>query len=349
MDLVDGVGESSLTPRSFRSFSGYDVKSDVYNRLVESENEAFCNPEFCEQLDIHFNCLPASYCLYVVTKILDFHLSGWYDVWPVITCVMEVEDWASSTGGTSDSEISVQDSNDGEHCHISGDIPKLQYRSIKSKAHWNDELGLAEIVEKKGRMWTTTGIVRGGNICCSLEETLFLAQEGALQLSDDDNLCLSLEEIYKMVGQRKYGGCWESFQVYRHMKSLGYIVGRHVLPWTIKRVKSNPISLEGIPEANLMKNRGQEDAKSMIELLNSLRINNLRLVFDVYPPNSKFKKSSPGNPSYVLCLLSDHPPSNPEIEDLERQCDGLPLKFCHVDHGRVSYFSFDKVELPFLP
>lgn len=64
MDLIEGVGESSSPPRSFGSFSSYDVRNDVYNRLIESRNEeAMCNPEFREQLDTHFNRLPSSYIL----------------------------------------------------------------------------------------------------------------------------------------------------------------------------------------------------------------------------------------------------------------------------------------------
>ncbi|XP_068323513.1 serine/threonine-protein kinase STY46-like [Pyrus communis] len=64
MDLTEGVGESSSPPRSFVSFSNYDVRNDVYNRLVESGHEdALTLPEFREQLDGHFNRLPASYGL----------------------------------------------------------------------------------------------------------------------------------------------------------------------------------------------------------------------------------------------------------------------------------------------
>ncbi|KAJ8541524.1 hypothetical protein K7X08_002340 [Anisodus acutangulus] len=65
MDLVEGVGESSSPPRSFGSCALYDIKNDVYNRLVESGNaEAVTNPELLrEQLDSHFARLPASYGL----------------------------------------------------------------------------------------------------------------------------------------------------------------------------------------------------------------------------------------------------------------------------------------------
>ncbi|XAR49642.1 Dual-specificity kinase [Bertholletia excelsa] len=64
MDLAEGVGESSSPPRNFGSVCGYDVRNDVYNRLLENENEeAVTNPEFREILDAHFCRLPASYAL----------------------------------------------------------------------------------------------------------------------------------------------------------------------------------------------------------------------------------------------------------------------------------------------
>ncbi|KAA3485093.1 serine/threonine-protein kinase STY46-like isoform X2 [Gossypium australe] len=64
MDLTEGVGESSSPPRSFASFNSYDVRNDVFNRLVESGHEqAISNPDFRDFLDSHFNRLPASYGL----------------------------------------------------------------------------------------------------------------------------------------------------------------------------------------------------------------------------------------------------------------------------------------------
>lgn len=61
MELIEEVGESSSPLRSsFGGFGGYDVRNDVYNRLVESENEeVLCNPDFRDLLDAHFNRLPS--------------------------------------------------------------------------------------------------------------------------------------------------------------------------------------------------------------------------------------------------------------------------------------------------
>lgn len=46
------------------------------------------------------------------------------------------------------------------------------YRKASSKACWNTEMGMAEVVERKGQIWNTTGIVRCSKLHCSIEETL---------------------------------------------------------------------------------------------------------------------------------------------------------------------------------
>ncbi|KAK8966894.1 hypothetical protein KSP40_PGU019206 [Platanthera guangdongensis] len=64
MELIEeGVGESSSPPRGVSDQDPcYDIKNDIYARLVESENpEAISNPDFRDQLDAHFSRLPTSY------------------------------------------------------------------------------------------------------------------------------------------------------------------------------------------------------------------------------------------------------------------------------------------------
>ncbi|XP_044467224.1 tRNA-splicing endonuclease subunit Sen54-like isoform X2 [Mangifera indica] len=216
--------------------------------------------------------------------------------------------------------------------------------------------GMAEVVEKKGKMWTTTAIIRNGKTFCSIEETLFLAEIGALLLLDDNDSSLPLKFIYEKVAKAKTGCSWELFEVYRHLKSLGYIVRRHGVPWTKKITEgknvdiiSDSVSLQGSQERNEDMDLESRKAGSIIDLFSHLQINEAGPVFDVYLPNRKFKKSCPGDPNFMLYLMRACPPSKTELEVLERQCSNIPLKFCCVEHGRVSFFSFDRVELPILP
>ncbi|KAL5154850.1 hypothetical protein HKD37_19G054103 [Glycine soja] len=200
---------------------------------------------------------------------------------------MEGKARGCSSSEDSDDEVYLQNASDEDELgSSSGSMPKLQFRNMKSKGCWNEEMGMGEVIEKNGKMWVTTGIVRSGKIYSSIEETLALV-----------SIC------HKLFGK--------------------------------------------------------------------LQINYLRPDFDVYLPNSRFRKSSPGDPSFLLYLsrgihagrhatslcgmcgwgwgLVRGHPSRAEIEALERQCGGIPLKICLATEGRVSFFSFDKVELPVLP
>ncbi|KAJ4977589.1 hypothetical protein NE237_008369 [Protea cynaroides] len=187
---------------------------------------------------------------------------------------------------------------------MSGSLPKLQFRKDKSKARWDAEMGMAEVIEKRGSLWTSMRVVRRSKAYCFIEEILYLAQIGVLVLLDADDTVLSLKDICEKFAEGKNGCHWEAFEAYRHLKSLGYIVSRHGVPWTIKSVKSFPelACLKGTTESNEIADRISEDKLSIISLLKDLHINEVRLDFDVYLPNSKFRKSCPGDPSFILRL-----------------------------------------------
>ncbi|XP_022973338.1 tRNA-splicing endonuclease subunit Sen54 isoform X2 [Cucurbita maxima] len=266
--------------------------------------------------------------------------------------LMEATDWEISSGGASDDDDNFeQDIKEEEEClRSSGNMRKLQFRKHASTARWNDEMGMAEVLENKGSLWTTSGIVRCGKIYCSIEETLFLIEVGALHLLDHDNSSLSLKDVYKKVAEGKSECIWEQFEVYRHLKSLGYIVGKHKVPWSVKGARNGG----DISSRSSIENKGStdfesEDEKSICELLNAVQLNELTPIFDVYLPHSKFRKSSPGDPNFMVCLTRGYPPPKTDIEVIERKSGGIPMKYCHVEHGRVCFFSFDKVKLPVLP
>lgn len=62
MDLDEGVGENSTPERISGDFGAYNVRNEVYRRLVDSGNEeTIINPKFREQLDAHFDRLPVRY------------------------------------------------------------------------------------------------------------------------------------------------------------------------------------------------------------------------------------------------------------------------------------------------
>lgn len=76
MDLIEGVGESSSPPRSF---GAYDLRNDVYNRLVENgHEEAVSNPEFRDLLDAHFNRLPPRYSFQFHLRFFFFSFESVY-------------------------------------------------------------------------------------------------------------------------------------------------------------------------------------------------------------------------------------------------------------------------------
>ncbi|XVF31297.1 hypothetical protein REPUB_Repub16aG0133800 [Reevesia pubescens] len=201
----------------------------------------------------------------------------------------------------------------------------------------------------------TAGLIHSGNEILETfkyyPDVRFLIEIGALHLLDEKGICLSLNEVYEKLSDVNSGCYWELFEVYRHLKSLGYVVGRHGIPWSVKgqKIKAGTCSLQGSQERNELLEMESKDKNSIIELFDNMQITEVSLAFDVYLPNSKFRKSSPGDPSFVLYLSRGSPPSRVEIDALERKHGSIPLKFCQVENERVSIFSFGKVELAVLP
>ncbi|CAN1256423.1 hypothetical protein LINPERPRIM_LOCUS9315 [Linum perenne] len=158
---------------------------------------------------------------------------------------MEGWEWGSASGELSDDEVYLEEDDDDneELLTLVGPSKKLQFRSDVSKAIWDHEKGMAEVIEKKGKLWITM-------------------------------------DLWLKLG--------------------------HCISWTVE-ICSFP-------------------SKTCMRKLQKKRM----AAAGSFSKNSKL-------------------PSRAEIEDLESRCGGIPVKVCHVDHGRVSFFSMKKVELPVLP
>ncbi|XP_026415970.1 uncharacterized protein LOC113311345 [Papaver somniferum] len=206
---------------------------------------------------------------------------------------------------------------------------------------------MAEVLEHKGRCWITTGIVRSSNkIYLSIEETF------------TDDMVLSLTDMYFMLNEGRNGCTWDSFLVYKHLKSRGYIVGRHGVQWTLKNESypSTPTCIGDSKNSSGISVNELEQGFEITDGFRNMQMNNAaKPVFDLYLPSNKFKKSSPGVPDSVVYLTTrgdDSPPqlSKEEIEELEIRCKGVAVKVFNVDKlGRVKKIAYEKTEVPLLP
>ncbi|KAK9125180.1 hypothetical protein Scep_014026 [Stephania cephalantha] len=208
---------------------------------------------------------------------------------------MEIEAWASSDGSV-DSDVDFECNDEEELNYASGSVGKLKLRKDVSKAQWDAAVGMTKVIEKKGGMWTTTGIIRRSELYCSIVRLRKLCRR------DLEGKSYSPQDPYERAVARFLAKLIDE-KAYKHLKSLGYIVSRHRVPWTSKIDKSsaNLTSLDATSENSDI----LEPEISITKLLQNMQINDMKPAFDV-----------------------DYPPSNLEIEDLE-VC-------CNVESGRWS-------------
>ncbi|XP_078611683.1 tRNA-splicing endonuclease subunit Sen54-like [Branchiostoma floridae x Branchiostoma japonicum] len=74
----------------------------------------------------------------------------------------------------------------------------------------------------------------------------------------------------------------------------------------------------------------------------------LDIAYDVYLPDSRFKKSKPGRPNLRVCVqrFSDPAPDLALIVQLNQLSSPVPLLWAVVDNGDISFYSFTEADLP---
>eukprot|EP00106_Octopus_bimaculoides_P007282 XP_014774724.1 PREDICTED: tRNA-splicing endonuclease subunit Sen54-like [Octopus bimaculoides] len=73
------------------------------------------------------------------------------------------------------------------------------------------------------------------------------------------------------------------------------------------------------------------------------------IIFDVYQPNSLFKKSNPGLPYFrvYVCRFDDKPPSLADFIQLTRSLsDQVPINWAFVDNGELAFYTFHGFTIP---
>ena len=50
------------------------------------------------------------------------------------------------------------------------------HRNVASRARWVEEIGAAEVVESRGKLWLTTGVTRAGKLYYNVEEIGYVRQ-----------------------------------------------------------------------------------------------------------------------------------------------------------------------------
>ncbi|KAJ6634328.1 hypothetical protein lerEdw1_014075 [Lerista edwardsae] len=92
------------------------------------------------------------------------------------------------------------------------------------KAEWKPREGIVELKSPAGKFWHTMGFTEHGKQCLLPEEALYLLECGSIQLFYKD-LPLSVQEAYENL-LSKTSGSLLKYQVFSHLKRLGYIVLR---------------------------------------------------------------------------------------------------------------------------
>ncbi|KAJ7427471.1 tRNA-splicing endonuclease subunit Sen54 [Willisornis vidua] len=92
------------------------------------------------------------------------------------------------------------------------------------KAEWKPGQGIVELLSPAGKFWHTMGFSERGKQCLLPEEALYLLECGSVQLFYRD-LPLSIQEAYEtLLCQEEMS--LSHYQVFSHLKQLGYIVLR---------------------------------------------------------------------------------------------------------------------------
>lgn len=198
-----------------------------------------------------------------------------------------------------------------------------------------------------------------------LEDVIFLHEQGLVHVEENvHSSTMESRHLYSLLHGADGLLSLSVYLVYAHLRAQTYRVVRHtssrkslLLELTLKRETSNetkrtttttttfPVSrMTKIVKEDLRRDAMAATPPTMYEPAASLTI-----AFDVYPPDSNFKRSNPGLPSFhvAVCSFAQSSPTFGEMQELLRQCGNTPLRIATVaDSGTVVMFGLTDFGVP---
>ncbi|KAK7501429.1 hypothetical protein BaRGS_00007233 [Batillaria attramentaria] len=199
---------------------------------------------------------------------------------------------------------------------------------------------------------------------------------------DFEDVCMFDVEDYKRQQQQQSSarqGKFDHDSGFGHLKDLQFsyaewvqqhskpVVAKNWGEWKTAMQERNQSSFLQSPVAHLWKGEvtplvRPKDSVSTAALLEKLSIikpfkgpcpansagNDVKIVFDVYLPNTTFRKTSPGIPDHRICVArGEEPPDFFQAQSATAHLeDDVPLHWAVVNCGEISFFIFENSSLP---
>jgi len=229
----------------------------------------------------------------------------------------------------------------GIDCFSPSDKDKQNQQRISPMSHIIDNRNDEETVNKSSRQTTFLFI----------EEALFLFQRGLLQVLHPNGIdSMSSCDLFKLLEEQ--GVPLPIYLAYAHLRSQSYILLRHINTPENEEEEGNATSAfndSGCNTASECLNRIKNKQKLY---LRRKRLNapppkmfyhdhadectrkmsaSSNIAFDMFNPNSKFRKSNPGKPDYFITVsyFNGGPQQMPTFHSLMEMvqlCQGTPLR-----------------------
>jgi hypothetical protein len=175
-----------------------------------------------------------------------------------------------------------------------------------------------------------------------IEEALVLFERGMLEVYNGGTK-LDACRLYGMLEPLDVP--LPIYLAYAHLRAQDFRVLRHVSRDTVqKEDRKRPWQVDNVPPP---KEAFRTALRTALPV--SLDDDPTAIAFDVYQPNSHFRKSNPGIPDYYVAIASYRLPSPTysQLQALIAKCDGVPLRIATVsDSGTVIMFGVTDYGVP---